>query len=116
MTDRSSPFRPKDWLANPFSFGRSASATLEQSVGNDFASARTAWLQHCLCLRIRRQLQDHGMTLKQLSVDTGIEYQYLTKLLRGDLTMQLHHLAAIDSALPGAVFDQIPSLKQDVNP
>ncbi|PBB07196.1 hypothetical protein CKW39_14735 [Kocuria sp. WRN011] len=106
MKDPSSSPRPKDWLENPQLFGRSTRATVRDTEDDDVSLVRTALLQHHYCLRIRRRLDDDGMTLKQLSDQAGIEYQYLTKLLRGDLTLQLHHLAAIENALPGVVFSQ----------
>jgi transcriptional regulator with XRE-family HTH domain len=69
---------------------------IESRVASQLGAAR---LQHLYALRIRQALKSKNRSLKQFAADSGVGYDRMTKMLRGQALMRLEDIAAADHLL-----------------
>jgi hypothetical protein len=98
MTD--SRYVPRDLSDEPAGFGRAAILKWKSSdsIGGA-ARIRAANIQHFYTIRIRKRITDELMTAKQFAAKSGISYDRLMKVLRGEMIMRLEDIAAADLIL-----------------
>jgi predicted transcriptional regulator len=91
-------------LKNPRDFGRKRSpAFIEENPGNS-RSVLGAMAQHAFAKETHSALDERGINIGDLSAATGLEYQRLTRVLRGSATMRIEDIGVISRVMP-EVFD-----------
>lgn len=99
-------YEPRALLIDPREFGRSLTPNLVERTAENASHIAGAQAQHVLSLRIRLALRGHGMTVTQLAASTGLNYQRLTRILRGTIVMRMEDLGLIARVIPDA-FDYL---------
>ena len=91
---------PRNLSDEPGSFGQAEVLRWKsgESVG-DATRIRAAKLQHFYSIRIRQRIKDKRLTAKQFASESGISYDRLMKVLRGEMIMRLEDIAAADLIL-----------------
>lgn len=98
MTD--SRYVPRALSDEPGSFGRAE--VLKWKNSDSIGGAvriRAARIQHYYAIRIRRRISDERTTAKEFASKSGISYDRLMKVLRGEMIMRLEDIAAADLIL-----------------
>ncbi|WP_105035168.1 hypothetical protein [Cryobacterium aureum] len=98
-------FKPRAYTTEPNAFGKAASLgwiTPVTEAEDDLC--RAAQLQHTYAVRINRRLRDIHKTVRDYSQMTGIGYDRLAKVLRGDAIMRLEDIAQAERLL-GDILD-----------
>lgn len=112
LGDSGSHYEPRSQLSNPGEFGKKLSPEFVQETPDNTRHISGAMAQHAFAREVRRALNERGMDIVALSEGTGLNYQRLTRLLRGSAVMRLEDIGLISRTLP-EVFDQgIKSMQQ----
>lgn len=93
-------------LKNPREFGRNANPQFVEETSENVAQISGARVQHVFAREILSAASQRGMTLVMLSYMTQINYQRLTRMLRGSVLMRMSDLGMIANVLPEA-FDSV---------
>ena len=91
---------PRALSDEPGSFGRAE--VLRWKTSDTIAGSariRAARLQHFYAIRIRKRIIDERTTAKEFASKSGISYDRLMKVLRGEMIMRLEDIAAADLVL-----------------
>ena len=95
-----SRYVPRDLSDQPAGFGRGENLIWKTSdVPVESTRIRAAKIQHFYSLRIRKRMADKPMSAKQFASESGIRYDRLMKVLRGEMIMRLEDIAAADLVL-----------------
>ncbi|MFJ5696540.1 helix-turn-helix domain-containing protein [Arthrobacter sp. NPDC093139] len=93
-------------LINPREFGRKLRPEFVKETEANVTQVSGAMIQHVFAKGIREALMERGMSVVTLSEMTGLNYQRLTRMLRGSVLMRLDDIGMIARALPEA-FDSV---------
>jgi hypothetical protein len=93
---------PRSFLANPKDFGALLTPKLVPETAENRSRLAGAQTQNALAWRVRLSLFMHGMTITQLARATGLNYQRLTRVIRGTILMRMEDIGAIAQVLPDA--------------
>lgn len=93
-------------LKNPREFGKKLDPEFVDETEANTAQVSGAMIQHVFARGIREALMERGMTLLELSEWTGLNYQRLTRLLRGSAVMRIDDIGIFARQLPEA-FDPV---------
>jgi hypothetical protein len=97
-------FKPRSYTSEPDSFGKAA--VIDWIVPADPTEQDRQWaarLQHTSAVVINRRLRDLHKTVKDYSDMTGIGYDRLTKVLRGEAVIRLEDVSQAERLLGGIV-------------
>jgi transcriptional regulator with XRE-family HTH domain len=97
---------PRDLLVDPSEFGRNPTPDFVQWTRENASHRAGAQAQHVLSLRIHEALRQRDMTVAQLASATNLNYQRLTRVLRGTIVMRMEDLGVIARVIPEA-FDYV---------
>lgn len=93
-------------LINPQEFGRRMNPEFVKETGANVTQVSGAMIQHVFAKGIREALMERGMSVVTLSEMTGLNYQRLTRMLRGSVLMRIDDIGMIARAVPEA-FDSV---------
>lgn len=93
-------------LVNPKEFGRKLHPQFVAVTSTNELQVSGAMVQHVFAKGIHDALSDRGMSVLMLSECTGLNYQRLTRMLRGSILMRLSDIGMIARAVPQA-FDSV---------
>jgi hypothetical protein len=93
-------------LRNPHEFGKKFNPEFVEETGANVTQVSGAMVQHAFAKGINDALLERGMSLVTLSELTRLNYQRLTRMLRGSVLMRLDDIGLIARALPEA-FDPV---------
>jgi hypothetical protein len=97
-------FKPRSYSSEPKSFGKAANIGWKSF--SDPAEKDRQWaaqFQHGYAVRINRRLQELGMTSREYSALTGVGYDRITKVLRGDAVIRLEDVSQAERLLGGII-------------
>ncbi|GAA3313327.1 hypothetical protein [Arthrobacter ramosus] len=100
-------FRPREMAApsDRWLFGKATSiAWLEGTTEPEKSRIDAARLQHSIAARINTRLRDTGQSIHSYAQLTGIGYDRMTKVLRGEALMRLEDISDAERLL-GDIFD-----------
>ncbi len=89
-------------LKNPPDFGKKLNPEFVDETGENSAQISGAMVQHVFAKGIREALTERGMSLLELSEWTGLNYQRLTRMLRGSVVMRIDDIGIFARHLPEA--------------
>ena len=93
-------FKPRAYTTEPNAFGKAANlGWITPTTDEETDLCRTAQLQHSYAVRINRRLREMDKTVRDYSRMTGIGYDRLAKVLRGDAIMRLEDIAQAERLL-----------------
>ena len=86
-------YRPRSYTTEENAFGKALNIHWV-TPGNrpEAVHLTAAQLQHRYAVRINRRLRDLGKSLREYSVMTGVSYDRMTKVLRGEAVMRLEDI------------------------
>ncbi|MFX1821073.1 helix-turn-helix transcriptional regulator [Pseudarthrobacter sp. CC4] len=93
-------------LINPREFGMKLHPEFVKETGANVTQVSGAMVQHLFAKGIRDALTERGMSVVTLSEMTGLNYQRLTRMLRGSVLMRMDDIGMIARAVPEA-FDAV---------
>lgn len=99
-------YEPRAFLINPREFGRKLHPEFVQETEANVTQVSGAMIQHVFAKGIRDALMERGMSVVALSEMTGLNYQRLTRMLRGSVLMRMEDIGMIARAIPEA-FDAV---------
>jgi hypothetical protein len=99
-------YEPRAMLINPREFGRRLYPEFVEETNENVTQVSGAMVQHMFAKGIRDALMDRGMSVVTLSEMTGLNYQRLTRMLRGSVLMRMDDVGMIARAVPEA-FDWV---------
>lgn len=95
-----SRYVPRNLSDQPAGFGHGESLIWKTSdVTVELTRIEAAKIQHFYSLRIRKRMVDKPMSAKQFASESGIRYDRLMKVLRGEMIMRLEDIGAADLVL-----------------
>lgn len=89
-------------LSNPHEFGRRMNPEFVKETAANVTQVSGAMIQHVFAKGIRDALMERGMSVVTLSEITGLNYQRLTRMLRGSVLMRMDDIGMIARAVPEA--------------
>jgi hypothetical protein len=89
-------------LVNPREFGRRMHPEFVKETGANVTQVSGAMVQHVFAKGIHDALMERGMSVVTLSEMTGLNYQRLTRMLRGSVLMRIDDIGMIARAVPEA--------------
>lgn len=95
-------YEPRLLLKNPREFGKKLEPEFVAETGENSAQISGAMVQHVFAKGIREALMERGMSLLELSEWTGLNYQRLTRMLRGSVVMRIDDIGIFARHLPEA--------------
>jgi hypothetical protein len=102
-------FKPRAYTAEPNAFGKAANVRwISAATDSDADLCLAAQLQHTYAVRINLRLRDMKKSVRDYSHMTGIGYDRLAKVLRGDAIMRLEDIAQAERLL-GKILDSCDS-------
>jgi hypothetical protein len=99
-------YEPRSMLTNPHEFGKKLNPEFVEETGANAAQVSGAMVQHVFAKGIHDAMLERGMSLVTLSELTKLNYQRLTRILRGSVLMRIDDIGLIARALPEA-FDPV---------
>lgn len=91
---------PRAWANPDHNFGRDAATNWHPTTTvTEEIELAAAKIQHDLIIRARMRMVPRNHTHRTLAAATGLDASVLGKVLRGDRTLQLIHLAALERTL-----------------
>ena len=99
-------YEPRAMLIHPEEFGRKMHPEFVEESDANIAQVSGAMVQHVFAKGIRDALMERGMSVVILSDMTGLNYQRLTRMLRGSVLMRMDDVGMIARAVPEA-FDSV---------
>ncbi|ACL42139.1 hypothetical protein Achl_4188 (plasmid) [Pseudarthrobacter chlorophenolicus A6] len=100
LRDNGSHYEPRSQLSNPREFGKKLSPEFVQETPDNTYRVSGAMAQHAFAREVRLALHERGMTIEALSETTGLNYQRLTRILRGTAVMRLDDIGLISRTVP----------------
>lgn len=100
-------FRPRAYAEEPLGFGKVESIRWIEA-GSDLDADRilASKLQHEYAVRINRRLKELGKSVRQYAGMTGVGYDRMTRVLRGDAVMRLEDVAQAERLLHGITTEE----------
>jgi hypothetical protein len=95
-------YEPRSLLAYPKEFGRKSNPEFVDETPANRSNLAGAKVQHGIARAIHLARFERGMSLAVLSEATGLNYQRLTRMLRGSVIMHLDDIGLIAPVLPEA--------------
>lgn len=93
-------YTPRDFAENPRAFGHDADLVWKKQETSELRVVRrAAQLQHLYAVRIRARIKKGPGSLKGYAQLSGIKYDRLVKLLRGEVILRLDDIALADILL-----------------
>ena len=93
-------FRPRAYTSEPNAFGKAANLVwITPATDAEMDLCRAAQLQHTYAVRINRRLRETNKTVRDYAEMTGVGYDRLAKVLRGDAIMRLEDIAQANRLL-----------------
>ena len=100
-----SRYVPSSFSVEPRGFGRAENVHWKTSDdGIERSRIQASKLQHLYSVRIRKRMTEKSTSAQQFAALSGISYDRLLKVLRGDVIMRLEDIASADLIL-GEVSD-----------
>ncbi len=91
-------FRPRAYTEEPLGFGKVESIRWSDTDADRILASK---LQHEYAVRINRRLKEMGKSVREYAAMTGIGYDRITRVLRGDAVMRLEDVAQAERLLHG---------------
>lgn len=86
-------YRPRTYTTEPAAFGKAATIAWPSVPRSGEARLLAAQVQHHCAVAITREAKAQYVTLKKYARRAGVDYQRLTKILRGEAVMRLEDMA-----------------------
>lgn len=103
-------FRPHQFTSEPDAFGKAAIITWLPAGPGGEDQLMASQFQHTYAVAIRAEARRRYGSLKEYAKAAGVDYQRLTKLLRGEAIMRLEDVASarrhLGAAIPTPVADR----------
>lgn len=99
-------YEPRSMLTHPQEFGRKINPEFVEETPANISQVSGARVQHVFAKGINDAVLERGMSLVTLSEMTGLNYQRLTRMLRGSVLMRIDDIGMIARALPES-FDSV---------
>lgn len=107
-------FRPRAYTEEPQGFGKVASIRwIEAKSPREADRILASKLQHEYAVRINRRLKETGKSVREYAAMTGIGYDRVTRVLRGEAVMRLEDVAQAERLLHGITTEKP---RADVDP
>ena len=87
-------YRPRDFCVRPERFGQVGDVDWKPAATPDAIRHRAAQMQHEWSKKIRRRMGEEGVSMKSFARRSGMSYDRVAKILRGDTIMRLEDIAA----------------------
>ncbi|MFE4230061.1 XRE family transcriptional regulator [Arthrobacter sp. NPDC056886] len=85
---------------NPRDFGRKRSPAFVEETPENSRSVPGAMTQHAFAKETHFAFDERGMSMGDLSAATGLNYQRLTRILRGSAIMRVDDIGMISRVIP----------------